>query len=452
MSTPISRNNKLTGAALYAPRHVRERLFEVDEDATAAAPEPPEPLEQSEDDPPPEPEEPDGLTEADLEEIHERVDQAIREAIELRLNCEASEPSQVRSPYSPSAAMTQGMSDGLRGELSDGLSNDLRDHWAPPRFISGRESDRDSPAAAASRRSQLDCEMVPEPPAAMLESSTFPLFMRFALVTAFAAIVAYGLTMLSSQPGVLWLKGATDRVASIASQLHAPPAAPQPRARLVVEDRQAFANEPLPLALSVENGRQSESLLLDGLPQGTTLSAGMAASPFSWQLPFDKLRGLSLFAPRDFVGVMNTTVDLFGADRRLLDSRAMQLKWIAREPKPVAAPAVATAVDPVVAARPAMPAIEPIEAGEAAMLMQRGRDFLSSGDISAARVAFRRLADAGIADGALALADTYDPDYLVAHNVVGVQGDRAMARALYQRAKELGSAEAGRILARMVAK
>lgn len=447
MSTPISRNNKLSGLALYAPRHVRERLFAADEGATTATPEPPE---ETEDDTPPEPEESDRLTEADLADIHERVDQAIREAIELRLSPDASgATAQVRSPYSPSVAMTQGMSDSLSDSLSDDLSNDL----APPGFLSGRENVRAAPAPAALRRRRLDCEAVPEPPAAMPEGGIFPLFMRFSLVTAFAAVVAYGLTMLSSQPGALWLKGATDRIASIASRLREPPPASQPPARLVVEDRQAFTNEPLSLALDVENGRQNESLMLNGLAQGTTLSAGMAASPFSWRLPFDKLRGLSLFAPMDFVGVMNTTVDLFGADRRLLDSRAMQLKWIAREPKPApAAPTLATAGGTIAVAKPATAAIEPVDADEAAMLMQRGRDFLSTGDISAARVMFRRLADAGMADGALALADTYDPDYLVAHNVIGVQGDRATARALYQRAKELGSAEAGRILARMVEK
>lgn len=83
------------------------------------------------------------------------------------------------------------------------------------------------------------------------------------------------------------------------------------------------------------------------------------------------------------------------------------------------------------------------------MLMQRGRDFLATGDISAARVAFRRLADAGMPDAALALANTYDPSYLAAHNVIGALGDGTMARSLYRRARDLGSKEAGQILARM---
>ena len=88
-----------------------------------------------------------------------------------------------------------------------------------------------------------------------------------------------------------------------------------------------------------------------------------------------------------------------------------------------------------------------MDPAEIAVLMSWGSGFLKAGDIEAARIGFGRLADAGIAAGALALASTYDPRYLAEHNVVGVRGDEAKARALYQRAMELGSAEAGRILA-----
>ncbi len=292
----------------------------------------------------------------------------------------------------------------------------------------------------------------------MKRGGAFPLVMRFSMVVVFAAIVAYGLTMLAaSQPGLPWLKGAGDRVAAIAPQVpQAQPQAPSP-SRLVVEDQQVFANQPLSLAVSIAHARDDEALLFGGLAQGTTLSAGASTSPSTWRLPYDKLRGLYLYAPKDFVGVMNTSVDLIGPGKRLLDSRTMQLKWIARHREPAAPPALATATasaettggDHIGAVKLVTPGVDPIDPGEADILMQKGREFLTNGDISAARVAFRRLADAGVADAALALASTYDPDYLSAHGFLGVQGDRATARALYQRAKELGSAEANRILARM---
>jgi TPR repeat protein len=79
-------------------------------------------------------------------------------------------------------------------------------------------------------------------------------------------------------------------------------------------------------------------------------------------------------------------------------------------------------------------------------LMREGEDFLKMGDIGAARLAFRHVADAGNADAALELAMTYDPRYLATHGVIGMTGDEAAARIWYQRAKELGSVEANRIL------
>jgi TPR repeat protein len=225
---------------------------------------------------------------------------------------------------------------------------------------------------------------------------------------------------------------------------------------MTVEDEQAFTNEPVSLAVNVEPATDNELLLFNGLAQGTTLSAGTSISPSSWQVPPGKLSGLYLYAPKDFVGVMNTTVNLLGPDKTLLDSRDMRLKWLSRPPQQASQPTVASASNEVPtgvhgsAAPPDAPAVKSIDPGEAALLMQRGRDSLSTGDISAARVAFRRLADAGMPDAALALANTYDPAYLAAHNVVGVVGDRALARTLYQRAKNLGSTEASRILADMM--
>lgn len=443
MSTPIARNNRLEGLALYAPRRARERSLS-DADTAAVLPL------QQEDDDPAAAEEPAKLSHDELTEIQDRVDQAIREAVNLRHLGEDPDPagSATAAPHRPSAAMGQ-----------------------PERLDSEAPSRARRPRGIPPHRFGLDPELVPEPPAELHQRRVFQPLMRFSLVVVFAAIVAYGLTMLASlQPKALWLKGVSQHIASTVPHLHTTVPAYRPPPQLVVGDQQAFANQPLPLAVDVEHAREDESLMFDGLAQGTTLSAGAATGPFSWRLPFAKLRGLYLYAPKDFVGIMKTTVDLFGADKRLLDARVIQLKWTTREPKPVPAPAAATASAPVetavvasadpaipatpgaAAAIPAAPRVEPIDPAEAAMLMQRGRDFLGAGDISAARIAFGRLNDAGMPEAALALADTYDPDYLAAHSVVGVSGDRAKARALYERAKQLGSAEAGRILAQMVAK
>jgi len=452
MSTPISRHNKLQGLALYAPRHARERADAEEPPADLASAEPPE-GERADAAPGPYAGADAGRDDTpNAADIHEWLDQAIREAVDLGRAAENSEDivPELELAQAPRTAPAQSEADDWPRQRPEPRTRQYR------------------PAAAASpHRPRLEAEIVPEPPADPHRGDFVRLFLRLSLVIMFAALVAYALTTMPwSPPRWMSIKASDDRVAAAAPppQPELPPQAqpelppPPPPARLIVQDQQVLANQPVWLPIVVEHGNQHQSLVVDGLVQGTTLSAGAPANASSWRLPSDKLRGLYLYAPKDFVGVMNTTVDLLGSDQRLLDSRAMQLKWIEAQPKPK--PALATATADAAAGHPAIggasaaaaaAVIAPIDPGEAAMLMQRGRDFLSAGDLSAARVAFRRLADAGMADAALALANTYDPDYLGAHNFVGVAGDRATALVLYRRAKQLGSAEATRILAQMAA-
>jgi TPR repeat protein len=79
---------------------------------------------------------------------------------------------------------------------------------------------------------------------------------------------------------------------------------------------------------------------------------------------------------------------------------------------------------------------------EMANLLASGRTFLIIGDITAARLAFRRAAESGDAQAALALGGTFDPLVLKALGAVGVAADLAHARAWYQKAAELGSRDA----------
>lgn len=122
-----------------------------------------------------------------------------------------------------------------------------------------------------------------------------------------------------------------------------------------------------------------------------------------------------------------------------------------------AAPPVATQPPPI-ASVPAPqqqpgPAAEnrttSLDSSEIAMLMKRGQYFIDSGDISSAQLLYRRAAEAGSAQGAFALASTYDSHYLAAHQVIGVAGNDAKARIWYQRALDLGSPDAKGMLAQL---
>ena len=71
---------------------------------------------------------------------------------------------------------------------------------------------------------------------------------------------------------------------------------------------------------------------------------------------------------------------------------------------------------------------------------------INDGDVTAARLAFRRAAESGDAQASLALGGTFDPLVLKNLGAVGVAPDPAQARSWYQKAAELGSLDASQRL------
>jgi len=88
-----------------------------------------------------------------------------------------------------------------------------------------------------------------------------------------------------------------------------------------------------------------------------------------------------------------------------------------------------------------------LDSEEIATLLKRGGELLAHGDLAAARLVFRRAAEAGSADGALALGTTFDPAVLQRLGTIGAAADLARARKWYERAAELGSSTASQQLA-----
>ena len=60
---------------------------------------------------------------------------------------------------------------------------------------------------------------------------------------------------------------------------------------------------------------------------------------------------------------------------------------------------------------------------------------LGFGDVVASRLLYQRAAEAGDADAALKLAQTYDADFLGKHKLIGVTPDPAAASEWYRIAK-----------------
>jgi len=111
--------------------------------------------------------------------------------------------------------------------------------------------------------------------------------------------------------------------------------------------------------------------------------------------------------------------------------------------------AVAPAVrEPVPVTREAAP-VRRIDPDELVALLKRAKSLLAIGDITSARLLLERAADAQEAEAALMLAGTYDPQVLGSQDLRSVTPDEAAARVWYQKAAQLGSADAKRRLGQL---
>ena len=87
-----------------------------------------------------------------------------------------------------------------------------------------------------------------------------------------------------------------------------------------------------------------------------------------------------------------------------------------------------------------------LDADELASMLRSANDLIKSGDLSSARLLLRRVAEAGDARAAFTLAGTFDPNVLKALGLQDGAPDIALARLWYERAAQLGSADAPRRL------
>ena len=163
--------------------------------------------------------------------------------------------------------------------------------------------------------------------------------------------------------------------------------------------------------------------------------------------------------PRQAVAAVPASVPALAAAPAVPPSRdeiALALKAAHQNLAPAEIQQPAVAAVPVVAAAPvaaapvaAAPPVRRIAADELATLMTRGKALLASGDIPPARLLLERAAEAGEASAALMLAQTYDPTVLGTQDIRNITPDPALARSWYQRAAQLGSADAQRRLTQL---
>ena len=245
---------------------------------------------------------------------------------------------------------------------------------------------------------------------------------------------------------------------------------------------------------------------IKGLPDGMTLSGAVPlANERAWMVPLRVLDDLKIEIPSGLSGNLDLFFGLIDDDGVVLSERTVGVRVtpavrppplplsgealdaaVARlapdvvsgeavavaggpEPEPAqhsdavistsAAPTRDAASGEAVAAPPSGPEPKaaqskhatvaseaPSAIGPAATRVKRGQNFIANGDLAAARLVLRSAADGGDAQAALLLGSTYDPATFKQLKVIGLAPDPAQARAWYQRAVDLGSAEAVRRL------
>ena len=193
------------------------------------------------------------------------------------------------------------------------------------------------------------------------------------------------------------------------------------------------SDEAGPIGLTVEGAADAAQLLIDGFAPGSFFSVGEPIGQNTWRIPASQIEAATVMAPRGFVGSMELVVTLILTNGSLVDRRALHLQW-----RP-----------PTSGSRPSGIFSSRIDAGELDELLAHGKALEATGDIGGARLVFQRAAEAGNAQAAFLLAETYDPTVLEDLREVGLAPDVKAARIWYGKAKELGSEEAQNRLQRL---
>ncbi|MGE0766219.1 MAG: hypothetical protein AB7L90_07115 [Hyphomicrobiaceae bacterium] len=237
-------------------------------------------------------------------------------------------------------------------------------------------------------------------------------------------------------------------------------------------------------SLGIAIGRDGELpantyVRIRGVNPMMALTSGHVIAPGAWAVPIAALPDLRVVIPAGASGKTEVHVALVAIDggvvaeaRTTLVVAAAAFDALKSTKPPRAAPAPSAAAPPTASPTPAPPpppapapsvaALPPTPPPAAAPppaasqgptapplsaaareraegFLARGRALLAQGNIASARLFFRRAAESGLADGALAMGDTFDPLELSRLNAIGIHPDAAEARHWYEKARELGA-------------
>lgn len=241
--------------------------------------------------------------------------------------------------------------------------------------------------------------------------------------------------------GALRVQGGLQPVAQIGSDF-------------MVMDVSGPAGEPLlvKIVLPPNPSATYSFLMFQGLPPEFTMSSGFRTKK-QWAVSLNDIGGLRIVPPPGYTGAFPLDVLLVKGKDSAPERRRMKVAFLAADTPAESTSNIASqvltaghqndALDPSRSRRAARrPVVAQTMTDDDRFNMERGDALFQQGDVSAARLLYHRMAKKGIAAAAFAMGRTYDPDYLKALKVEGLQPDAAQARVWYEMADELGSREA----------
>ena len=221
--------------------------------------------------------------------------------------------------------------------------------------------------------------------------------------------------------------------ASLASS--APPAETEarPEIALTSEPRiEAKAGEDVPFSIAIDSVDMLPArsiIAIREIPPGATFSQGRPYGSSEWSLTPDEIGDLQLRLPKGVTSGTDMRIELMGADGTILASATTRLE-IAQDPR-------------------AALVLRSDESDRIDDLINHGQKMVEVGYLAGARAYFRRAVEAGSGEAALLLGACYDPAFIKKIGAQGIEPDLKEARTWYERAKQLGVADADAKLAQL---
>jgi hypothetical protein len=184
----------------------------------------------------------------------------------------------------------------------------------------------------------LEPTLMPEPCPVPPARSGFVVLARFAIAIAIAAIGALFVVGKFPTSWTVSTKDRNENAPSLGSRFSGQnartaeqPKPPVPQLSLRQEGPRT-SDEAFPLGASLTAAAEGASVVIDGLANGSTVTAGQSLGANTWRIPVSDLRNALVQPPRSYVGPMDIVLELRLADDKLLDRKPLRLEWTAAAP------------------------------------------------------------------------------------------------------------------------